>query len=196
MCREWGKVLEARLNDDAPALGGSPLPAWYHKSHNCVSADFCANGNGSRLSLAGESLAAATTPVSRRSRSMQTGLHPPRAYSAPTPSDRPLATPAERQRSGPRTLVAPLPPALVPSTTGLRIPQAHRSPDPGPYKGHHNGRREDQTGSGQAGTRRMDPGSLRAIFSLVFPAPALGAIGVARGRPAASQAPWRSYRSA
>jgi len=48
---------------------------------------------------------------------------------------------------------------------------------PEPYKGHHNDRREDQTGSGQAGTKRTDPGSLRAIFSLVFPAPALGAIG-------------------
>src|ERR1700739_4770499 len=155
ICREWCKALGARLKYDVPTLGGSPLPAWYHKSHNCVSADFCANGNGSRLWLARESLAAATTPVSGRSRSMQTGLHRSRAYSAPTPSDRPLATPAERQRSEPRTLVAPLPPALVPSTTGLRIPQAHRSPDPGPYKGHHNGLREDQTGSGQAVTIRM-----------------------------------------
>src|SRR5258708_11269893 len=178
--------MEARLNDDAPALGGSPLPAYYHKSHNCVSADFCANDNGSRLSLSRESLAAATTPGSRRSPSMQTGLHQSRAYSAQAPSNRPLATPAERQRSGPRTLVALLPPALVPSTNGPRIPQAHRSPDPGPYKGRHNDRREDQTGSGQTWTRRMDPGTLHAIFSLVFPAPALGAIGVARGRPADS----------
>src|SRR5438132_4964060 len=38
----------------SPALGGSPLPAWYHKSHNCVSADFCANDNGSHLSLSGK----------------------------------------------------------------------------------------------------------------------------------------------